>query len=102
MTTSSRFRFWAMAFGLVAAGAVLAGGSSVAESLVRAGTTESPLVASSGCPAGEVVDEEATGFRCVSQCPAGMMVDAQTHVCVAAPGVPPALPEVQIIPTPQI
>ncbi|WP_099022757.1 hypothetical protein [Mycolicibacterium palauense] len=47
---------------------------------------------SATCPPGQVVDDEATDFGCRSQCPEGMMVDATTGVCVAAPGVPPAPP----------
>jgi hypothetical protein len=93
MSTKSHVRFWVTTFGVLAGGALVAVDSPASDAEIRA---------SVGCPAGEVVDDEVTGFRCVPQCPSGMMIDAQSHVCVAAPGVPPALPEVQIAPTPQI
>jgi hypothetical protein len=98
----SRFGFWAIAFGVVAGGALTALGAPASDSDFRADVAAWPHAESVGCPAGEVADDEETGFRCVPQCPSGMMVDAQTHMCVAAPGVPPALPEVQLVPIPQI
>jgi hypothetical protein len=102
MPTLSRFRLWGIAFGALTAGAFMAVGSPAADFAINTNTAAWQQVETLGCPADEVVDEEVTGFRCVPQCPSGMMIDAQTHVCVAAPGVPPALPEVQIVPTPQI
>lgn len=93
MTTVSRVRLWFAVFGAaLGAGVMVVAGSAL----------ESELRANEGCPAGEIADGEATGWRCVPQCPSGMMVDAETQVCVAAPGVPPSTPEVLTIPTPQI
>lgn len=93
MSTFNRSRVWFAVFGAaLGAGALVSTGSPA----------ESELRVNAACPAGEVADEEETGWRCVPQCPAGMMIDELTHVCVAAPGVPPALPEVATVPTPQI
>jgi hypothetical protein len=45
------------------------------------------------CPFGQVEDVSTPGFQCVSICPSGMLIDALTRTCVAAPGLPPpALP----------
>jgi hypothetical protein len=58
-------------------------------SLVMAPLTSE--VTMSPCPAGEAVDSERSGFGCVTGCPPGMLLDAQTETCVAAPFDPPAL-----------
>lgn len=92
MSTINRPRLWFAVVGAaLGAGALVAAGSP----------SDAELQATATCPAGEIADEEETGWRCVPQCPAGMMVDELTHVCVAAPGVPPAFPEVMQAPTPQ-
>jgi len=45
------------------------------------------------CPFGQIEDTSTPGFQCVFICPTGMMIDALTRTCVAAPGLPPpALP----------
>ena len=41
------------------------------------------------CPTGQVADDEDPDFNCQPDCPDGMLVDAVTGTCVAAPGVPP-------------
>lgn len=58
-------------------------------SLVMAPLTSE--VATSLCPAGEVINSERSGFGCETGCPPGMLLDAQTETCVAAPFDPPAL-----------
>jgi len=61
------------------------------------------LRANPGCPAGEVADEELTGWQCERGCPEGMLIDGETGICVAAPGVPPpALSGAVVVPEAQI
>lgn len=62
---------------LVAALGVCAGGAPVA------------TAATDSCPPGQVEDVTTPGFQCVQQCPAGMLIDGVTGVCVPPPGIPP-------------
>ena len=45
--------------------------------------------ANASCPTGQVADDEDPDFNCQPDCPDGMLIDAVTGTCVAAPGVPP-------------
>ena len=47
-------------------------------------------LARTACPSGQIADDEDAGYQCLADCPSGMLVDAETDNCVAAPGVPPA------------
>lgn len=79
MSLTSHNRLWS---GLVAA-ALSAGALVVAV----------PAAPVQTCPYGQVEDVSTPGFQCVSFCPSGMLIDALTRTCVAAPGLPPpALP----------
>jgi len=79
MSLTSHNRLWS---GLVAA-ALSAGALVVAV----------PAAPVQTCPYGQVEDASTPGFQCVSFCPSGMLIDALTRTCVAAPGLPPpALP----------
>jgi hypothetical protein len=52
-----------------------------------------PATPQQTCPFGQIEDTSTPGFQCVFICPTGMMIDALTRTCVAAPGLPPpALP----------
>jgi hypothetical protein len=78
MRMQSHGRFWvAMCGAALGAGALLVG---VPAAPVRAGQT---------CPVGQVEDASTPGFQCISSCPPGMLIDALTRTCVAAPGLPP-------------
>ncbi|WP_167103112.1 hypothetical protein [Mycobacterium sp. DL592] len=53
------------------------------------------------CPAGQAA-VDADRWQCVHECPAGMIYDGDSDVCVAAPGVPPPALSPQIPQAPQI
>ena len=53
------------------------------------------------CPSGQAADD-ADRWQCVHECPAGMIYDGESDVCVAAPGVPPPALSPQIPQVPQI
>ena len=77
--TSDRrmMRWWAAAAGV----ALVLGGVALGQPVVP--TTNA------SCPTGQVADDEDSDFNCQPDCPDGMLVDAVTGTCVAAPGVPP-------------
>jgi hypothetical protein len=52
-------------------------------------TMGTPALSRAACPTGEISDDEDPGWQCQSECPPGMLIDAETNICVAAPGVPP-------------
>jgi len=45
--------------------------------------------ANASCPTRQPAHDEDPDFHCQPDCPDGMLVDAVTGNCVAAPGVPP-------------
>jgi hypothetical protein len=71
-------RWWAAAAGA----ALVFGGVALAVPAVVP-------TANASCPTGQVADDEDPDFNCQPDCPDGMLVDAVTGTCVAAPGVPP-------------
>jgi hypothetical protein len=81
---------------LAAVAIALGGGASIAVA------TRSPqLRADSDCPTGQAPDDEDR-WQCVHECPAGMLYDGESDVCVAPPGVPPPPLTPQLPQVPQI
>lgn len=70
-------RWWVPAVGV----AMVFGGIALAPPTVP--TTNA------SCPIGQVADDEDADFNCQQDCPDGMLIDAVTGTCVAAPGLPP-------------
>jgi hypothetical protein len=90
MVSTSRVRLGTMAVAVsLGFAAVTAGAAPPMQS--RAG---------SGCPIGDLPGDQDR-WECVHECPAGMLYDGQTGLCVAPPGVPPPAPP-QIPQAPQI
>jgi len=84
MRTSRHSRLW-----LTVVAAALGAGA-----LIGTSAPASQLRAVHACPIGQVADDEDPNWQCQPDCPPGMLIDGETGVCVAAPGMPPpALPE---------